>query len=245
MATDITPGLRWSASPTARQPTSRPANHKQPATYHTPRAHSSVSIATERLCASQRLAGDVESGGVWITETVKRQTQMWCRVGECVYILGAQPRALCRVWRPVSTKYIRPHSLVRRGNPDPTAPGSAEPDHLHNSDALTEPGCSDWSGQLITSNITGAESSRTLTFQFTVLLFRKEIWHVLLHLVWIKAEDIFQLTFEAVRFTRSRFWARFDSKIQDYKRQREVWAPCYVLDVNTVINSFTDETFLL
>ena len=174
MATDITPGLRWSARPTARQPTSHPADHKQPATYRTPRAHSPVSIATERLCASQRLAGDVESGGVWITETVQRQTQMWCRVGSCVYILGAQPRALCRVWRPVSTENIRPHCLSGGETPDPTAPGSTEPEHLHNSDTLTEPGCSDWSGKLITSNVTGVESSRTLTlvFQFVVLHFR-------------------------------------------------------------------------
>lgn len=86
--------------------TSHPANRKQPATYHTPRAHSFVSIATGRLSASQRLPEDVVSGGVW---TSGRQSYVRRTCGDgfsCIYILGKQPCAFMQTQRPVHTIVI-------------------------------------------------------------------------------------------------------------------------------------------
>lgn len=128
MATDITPGLRWLASPTTRQPTSHPANRTQPATYHTPRAHSFVSIATEWLYASPWLPGDVVSGGVWVVGPQRdSQTSQDDAVSRWLVDLHFRPGAMCsltqrdekaggQITRPVHTKSIL---TVRRGNPDP------------------------------------------------------------------------------------------------------------------------------
>lgn len=65
-------------------PTIQPTTSRRPPTT----AHGFVAIATEWLCASQRLAGDVVSGLKNLGETVKRQKQMWCRVGSCTHTLG-------------------------------------------------------------------------------------------------------------------------------------------------------------
>lgn len=89
MATDITPRLRWLASQTTRQPTDR----KQPTTYHTPRVHSFVSIATATVC----ITVVTEGRRVWRYldyGTSGRQSNVRSRCG--VVYLHFRHAAMCR-----------------------------------------------------------------------------------------------------------------------------------------------------